>query len=98
MANYKNFMRIDISFNANSPPESPESKTSKQMTMNKLVAHISLECMPDFDSVDHLTLIQKLQDMGLPPYLTRLKRSFLCNRTYTTHVGNSMSFPASLTC
>lgn len=54
-------------------------------------AMVLLDVRQAFDRVWHDGLIFKLKEIGLPPYLTRIVRSYLTGRTFQTKIGDSLS-------
>ena len=63
----------------------------------KLTAVVLLDMSKAFDSVNHDTLILKLQDVGISRDALQWFRSYLSNRTQVVRIHSTLSEPLSVT-
>ena len=71
---------------------------SENMNMNNIVWSIYIDFARAFDSVNHVRLIEKLTDMGVPWNLVLWIEDYLSNRSMRTKFNNCVSSPRQLLC
>jgi len=64
----------------------------------KLTAVVLLDMSKAFDSVNHETLILKLQDVGTSSHTLQWFRSYLSNRKQVVRIHSTLSEPLPVTC
>ena len=55
------------------------------------VCGVFLDVRKAFDSVTHTKLLKKLHSLGLPSHLINWLQSYLCSRSQSVRIGNSLS-------
>ena len=68
------------------------------MNNRNLVGSIYVDFARAFDSINHVRLIEKLTDMGVPGKLVIWIEDYLRNRNIRTKLNNCISNPSSLLC
>lgn len=68
----------------------------QQLENNKAVRILLIDFSKAFDLVDHNILINKISNIGTPPFLTAWLHSFLCERRQRVKIGDTFSSWASL--
>ena len=71
---------------------------SEEMNRRKVVGCIYLDFARAFDSINHLRLISKLYDMGVPRKLTKWIENYLEKRVIRTRLNNTVSSSREILC
>ena len=69
-----------------------------KMNINNVVGSIYIDFARAFDSINHVTLIEKLIDMGIPWQLLYWIEDYLSNRNIRTKLNNCVSSSRKLLC